>query len=87
MRFYVAANDDKPQTVYSVSDHYYTEWQDEDWAQGVLTAGRQVSISASLRAGANTISVYAGDPGVIIEKLVIKRSGYELPASYLGPVK
>ncbi len=87
MRFYVAANDDKPQTVYSVSDHYYTEWQDDDWAQGVLTAGRQVSISVSLKAGANTIRVYAGDPGVIIEKLVIKCSGYELPASYLGPVK
>lgn len=86
MRFYVAANDDKPQTVYSVSDHYYTEWQDEDWAQGVLTAGRQVSCSMKLHEGCNAIRVYAGDPGVIIEKLVIKHSGYELPTSYLGPV-
>ena len=87
MKFYASANDDKPQVVYSVSDHYYTEWQDADWAQGVLTAGRQVSASVNLRAGKNTIKVYAGDTGVIIDKLVIKRSGYELPTTYLGPIE
>ncbi|WP_029231111.1 glycosyl hydrolase 115 family protein [Butyrivibrio sp. VCB2006] len=85
LKFYVSVGDEKPQTVYSVSDHYYTEWQDEDWAQGVLTAGRQVTTSVKLQAGSNTIRVYAGDPGVIIEKLVIKRRGYEIPTSYLGP--
>ena len=87
MKFYASANDDKPQVVYSVSDHYYTEWQDADWAQGVLTAGRQVAGSVNLEAGNNTIKVYAGEPGVIIEKLVIKRKNYELPTTYLGPVK
>jgi hypothetical protein len=87
MKFYASANDDKPQVVYSVSDHYYTEWQDAEWAQGVLTAGRQVSVSVNLKAGNNTIKVYAGDPGVIIEKLVIKRAGYELPTTYLGPIE
>ncbi|WP_026662958.1 glycosyl hydrolase 115 family protein [Butyrivibrio proteoclasticus] len=86
MKFYVSVGDDKPQTVYSVSDHYYTEWQDADWAQGVLTAGRQVTANVNLHEGCNTIRVYAGDPGVIIEKLVIKRKDYEIPTSYLGPL-
>nr|WP_297708895.1 glycosyl hydrolase 115 family protein [uncultured Butyrivibrio sp.] len=85
MNFFMAVNEEEPVTVHSVSDHYYTEWQDTDWAQGVLTAGRQVSAGVTLNAGINSIKVFAGEPGVIIEKIVIKKKDYLLPVSYLGP--
>ena len=86
MKFYVAANEDKPKTLYSVSDHYYTEWQDEDWAQGVLRGGRCIETPLQLEKGTNELRIYAGDPGVILEKFVIKRKDFKLPDSYLGPV-
>ncbi|MCR5657534.1 MAG: glycosyl hydrolase 115 family protein [Butyrivibrio sp.] len=84
--FFASVNDEEPSVVHSVSDHYYTEWQDLDWAQGVLRSGRCVEIAVSLQKGYNKLKVYAGDPGVIIEKIVIKRKDYRLPESYLGPV-
>ena len=84
--FYVSANDEEIKTVYSVSDHYYTEWQDPDWAQGVLRAGRIASEKLWLKKGQNELRVYAKDPGVIIEKIVIRKEGFELPESYLGPL-
>ena len=44
-----------------------------------------VSARLALTEGKNTIKVFAGEPGVIIEKLVIKKKDFRLPESYLGP--
>lgn len=85
LSFYVSASDGEPQLVHGVSDHYYTEWQDEDWAQGVLRGARVVEISLHLNKGRNELTIYAKDPGVIIEKIVVKKKDYQLPESYLGP--
>ena len=85
LSFYVATSDGEPQLVHGVSDHYYTEWQDEDWAQGVLRGARVVEISLHLNKGRNELTIYAKDPGVIIEKIVVKKKDYQLPESYLGP--
>lgn len=85
MRFAVSANDDAPQTLYAVSEQYYTEWFNTEWANGVLNHVRIVTAELSLREGENDIFVYAGDPGVILEKLVLYSADRELPDSYLGP--
>ncbi|SFB72897.1 glycosyl hydrolase 115 family protein [Butyrivibrio sp. YAB3001] len=85
MKFSASVNDKDAQTIYSVSDHYYTEWQDTDWAQGVLTGARQVEASFELNKGENELHIFAGDPGVILEKIVVKKKNYTLPVSYLGP--
>ncbi len=86
MNFYASVGAGEAQTIHSVSDHYYTEWQDPDWAQGVLTAGRQVTSRFAFEKGQNTLRIYAGEPEVSIEKFVVKRTGFELPSSYLGPM-
>lgn len=83
LKFFYSVNDSAPEAAYAVSDHYYTEWQDESWAQGVLRGGRNVEYSVSLKKGKNTLHIYAGEPGVILEKILVKKSGYSTPDSYL----
>ena len=83
--FSLSANDGAPQTLYAVSENYYTEWFDPEWARGVIDHGRIVSATISLKNGRNTITLYAGEPGVIVEKIVLHPSGRVLPASLLGP--
>ncbi len=83
LKFFYSVNDSAPVTANSVSDHYYTEWQDEDWAQGVLRGGRNVEYRVSLQKGKNSLHIYAGDPGVIIEKIMVKKSDYKVMECYL----
>jgi len=85
MRFAVSANEGAPQDIYSVSEQYYTEWFHKDWADGVLNHARVVTTEVAIREGKNDIYVYAGEPGVILEKLVLYPVDKELPESYFGP--
>ncbi len=85
MRFAVSVNDGAPQEVYSVSEQYYTEWFHKEWADGVLNHVRVVTTEVAIREGKNDIYVYAGEPGVILEKLVVYPADTELPESYFGP--
>ena len=85
MRFAVSVNDSAPQDVYAVSEQYYTEWFHDEWADGVLDHARTVTVEVSLRKGNNDIYVYAGEPGVVLEKLVLYPADTTLPESYLGP--
>ena len=54
-----------------------------EWARGVLSRGRRSSVEVLLEKGRNDIYFYAGDPGVVLEKLVLHV--LPLPESYLGP--
>lgn len=85
MKFAVSVNESAPQEVYSVSEQYYTEWFHQEWADGVLNHARIVTTEISVREGENEIYVYAGEPGVILEKLVVYPEDTELPESYFGP--
>lgn len=38
-------------------------------------------------AGVNTLRFYAMSPGIVLEKILLVRSGIKLPESYLGPVE
>ncbi|MBQ3027954.1 MAG: glycosyl hydrolase 115 family protein, partial [Lachnospiraceae bacterium] len=85
MKFAVAVNNGAPQEVYSVSDEYYTEWFQKEWADGVLNHARVVTAEIAVSEGKNNIYVYAGEPGVILEKLVVYSGDTEFPESYFGP--
>lgn len=85
MRFAVSVNSGMPQDLYGVSEHYYTEWFHKEWADGVLCHARIVETEVLLEEGRNEIYLYAGDPGVVFEKLVLYPEGTTLPESYLGP--
>ena len=85
MKFAVSVNDGEPQEVYSVSEQYYTEWFHKEWADGVLNHVRVMTAEIAVSEGKNDIDVYAGEPGVILEKLVVYPGDTELPESYFGP--
>ena len=87
MRFAVSVNDGVLQELCAVSEQYYTEWFHTEWAEGVLDHVRTVTTEISLREGKNDIFVYAGEPSVILEKLVLYPADTELPDSYLGPAE
>ena len=85
MRFAISVNDEVPQDMYAVSEKYYTEWFNKEWAEGVLNHARIAKIPVFLHKGRNDIYFYAGEPGVILEKLVLYPADSDLPESFLGP--
>lgn len=85
MRFAVSVNNGESEELCAVSKQYYTEWFNQEWADGVLDHARTVTVEISLQRGRNDIYVYAKDPGVIIEKLVLHPAESKLPESYFGP--
>jgi len=85
MRFAVSVNEDIPKDMYAVSEQYYTEWFHKEWADGVLNHARTTETEVLLKEGRNDIYIYAGDPGVILEKIILYPTGTVLPTSYLGP--
>lgn len=87
MRFAVSANEGAVQELCAVSEQYYTEWFCQEWSDGVLRHGRTVKTEVSLRRGENHIYVYAGEPGMALEKLVVYPANTALPQSYLGPAE
>lgn len=87
MPFTIAVNENAPQKMYAVSADYYTEWYNKEWADGVLNHARTVTTEIALRKGKNDIYIYAGEPGVILEKLVLYPAVTILPKSYLGPTE
>ena len=87
MRFFLSVNEETPLSMDAVSGQYYTEWFCEEWAQGVLNHVRSIDTKVSLKKGRNDLYIYAGDPGVILEKLVLSRENRKVPKTYLGPVE
>ena len=85
MHFFISVNEDEPVIQYSLSEDFYTEWFNDEWASGVLEHIRKKEIKVNLKKGRNDIRFYAGDPGVMLEKLVLIRDGIKLSGSYLGP--
>ena len=85
IRFAVSINDKEPKTLYGVSEKYYTEWFDKDWANGVRDHARRVETEVTLKEGRNELFVYAGDPGFVLEKIILWPADQGLPESYFGP--
>ena len=85
LKFAVSVNGGVPADTFGVKEGYYTEWTDRDWSEGVLNSIRIVTVKLPVNSGRNDITIHAGEPGVIIEKLVLHPEGKPVPGSYLGP--
>ena len=85
MCFGISANGGTPERINAVSDSFYTEHFCPEWANGVLDKVRPVTVKLALNAGRNDVYIYAGDPGIILEKLVFFPEEKGLAESYLGP--
>ncbi|MBQ5316083.1 MAG: glycosyl hydrolase 115 family protein [Oscillospiraceae bacterium] len=85
MYFGISVNGGDHRRVNAVSDTFYTEHFCAEWANGVLDKVRPVTVSLELKEGRNDVYFYAGDTGIILEKLVFFPADRPLPKSYLGP--
>ncbi|MBE5845348.1 MAG: alpha-glucuronidase [Butyrivibrio sp.] len=83
--FGYAVNDGKVEIAHGVCEGYFTEWQCDEWGGGVLAHEHVVNVKIELNKGINTLNVFAGDPGFILEKMVMHSEDYKLPETYLGP--
>ncbi len=86
LNFGYAVDDGDVRIAHILQEGYFTEWQCDEWGDGVLAHEHLVKFKTELQKGLNTISVYAGDANFILEKLVMHREKCELADSYLGPV-
>lgn len=79
LRFAVSV-DDGPRTIVDELAHY----SPRDWAQAVSDGVRRVTVPLNFgNAGYHTLHIWAVDPGVVLERVVISHGS--LRPSYLGP--
>jgi hypothetical protein len=82
---WIQANEGEIQKVQAVPDGYRVD--DFTWAQGVLNHIRKQVAKIECAAGLNTLRIYAGSPGFVLEKIVIYPEGKKPAESYLGPTE
>ncbi|MBQ7680280.1 MAG: glycosyl hydrolase 115 family protein [Butyrivibrio sp.] len=56
------------------------------WARAVLNQCHRTTVDVSLTAGSHELRVYATDPGVVLERILIRRTDSPWPEGYLGPL-
>lgn len=82
----VSANEAAAQTVNLTGDHYHGgDGSCKKWADAVLNQEHAASAEAELKAGLNSITVYAQEAGLVLERLVLYKKDVEKKKSYLGP--
>jgi len=81
LRYAVAIDDEAPQIIDLVKD-----MSDGGWEESVRSDMRKgVSKHSLTTAGVHRVRIYAVDPGVTFERLVVNAGG--LQPSYLGPLE
>jgi hypothetical protein len=84
LRYAVAIDDEAPQVVTAVPGDFNMKSGHADWERVVEDNARTVTSSHNIaRAGYHTLRVWAVDPGIVLQKLIIDAGG--LRPSYLGP--
>jgi hypothetical protein len=79
LRYAVAIDDETPQVM-----NLHANENDRIWGQSVSNNIRIITSQHSVqKAGKHTLKLYALDPGVVWQKLVLDFGG--MPSSYLGP--
>ena len=85
MRFDISVDDMDPVTITTCDTDYKTHFTNALWSSNVMTGINVASTTAHLMSGLGSLKVYAGDPNVAIEKIVISPVGLKVPETRLGP--
>jgi hypothetical protein len=79
LRYAIAIDDEEPQILNIVDD-----MSDAAWEESVRTNMRKITSHHSIsKAGEHHVRIYAVDPGITLERIVLNTGG--LLPSYLGP--
>ncbi|MCC8044963.1 MAG: glycosyl hydrolase 115 family protein [Clostridiales bacterium] len=85
LRYGISVNGEAPRMVAVTSDGY--RGGDPGcavWCEAVLNQEHVAEVPVSLREGLNRITVYAGDAGIVLERLTLEQDGTRILKSYLG---
>ncbi len=81
----IKANTDDSIIVNTIPDEDFVPWKSDSWSQGVLDQIHIATCKLNLKKGVNEIKVFAVDPAVVLEKLVLWSPDTKPRKSYLGP--
>ena len=87
MEVFLQNNDAAPISINTIPDEGFVPWKSESWSKGVLDQIHIAVCKLSLQKGENRIRIYAKDPAVVLEKIVLWNPHVEIRDSYLGPVE
>lgn len=87
MKFGISVDDGDIMLTDTITSSYVAgTWRDSTWSNAVRNNIRTVNKSlGNLSEGVHTIRIYAIDPAVVIEKLIVYPDSKGLKNSYLGP--
>ncbi len=84
-RLGVQVNGDKKNEIHIVPKSYKAgDWRDSCWSKGVMDHIRKVHIKIQCKAQVNELTIYAMEPGVILERIFIYAKDNPPMNSYLG---
>ena len=72
--------DDQPVELVNIHDPELCY----NWAKSVSSNCNTISIPVDMPYGDHTIRIWHADPGIVLEKIVLRKEGIEDP-TYLGP--
>lgn len=85
LRLGIQLNGGKVQVIDTVSEDYRGgDRSCPEWAEGVLGNIHKTVWSGSVSVGENRITIYACDPGVVLERIVARRQTSESRYGYIG---
>lgn len=73
--------------VYPVKETYTTEYADREWDYGVVNHVRKVKCDVKLTLGENELTIYPGEPGMMLERIIFVLKDRPIGEAYLGPTE
>jgi len=87
MRFEFMLNSENSVAIETINTLFRADHRDAKWCKNVLTGVNIVPYETKLIKGKNLLKVFAGDPNMPLEKIVIARKGVKVADCWLGPVE
>ncbi len=85
MELTISANDGEIVTVNTIPESDYVPWKSNSWRKGVLDQIHLAKCTLKLKKGINEVRIFAVDPAVVLEKIVLWNPNIPSRDSYLGP--
>ncbi|MCR5511526.1 MAG: glycosyl hydrolase 115 family protein [Lachnospiraceae bacterium] len=86
LRFGIKAGESPYMTVSMVDEGYMGgENSCAQWCRAVLDQEHRKNVTVRLHKGENSVKVHAVDPGLVLERILIRKSGTKPAPGYMGP--
>lgn len=79
----LSANEGEVEKVNTILSNFAPGYYNNSWPADVTANGRKTESTMALKAGVNTIRIYAADPAFVLQKLVVSKESVQ--ESFLGP--